>query len=85
MRLMHGIFTLMFCLPVLAAEPVATTNDDAKALHLNWLDTSITPNQDFFTYANGTWQKQNPIPPEYASWGTFYILQEKNQKRFIKC
>lgn len=80
MRLMHGVFTLMFCLPTFAAEPVATTNDGAEALHLNWLDTSISPNQDFFTYANGTWQKQNPIPPEYASWGTFYILQEKNQK-----
>lgn len=80
MRLMHGIFTLMFCLPAFAAEPAVTTNDGAEALHLNWLDTSIAPNQDFFTYANGTWQKQNPIPPEYASWGTFYILQEKNQK-----
>lgn len=80
MRLMHGIFTLMFCLPAVAAEPAATTNDATKALHLNWLDTNTAPNQDFFTYANGTWQKQNPIPPEYASWGTFYILQEKNQK-----
>lgn len=51
-------------------------NDERKGLNLDWIDTKATPNQDFFTYANGTWQKNNPIPPEYASWNSFYVLQE---------
>lgn len=50
-----------------------------KGLHLNWLDTSISPAQDFYAYANGTWQKNNPIPPEYASWGSFNLVSEKMQ------
>lgn len=55
----------------------ATVNDE---LHLDWLDTGISPGENFYAYANGAWQKQNPIPPQYASWGTFYILHEKNEK-----
>lgn len=55
----------------------ATNVVSDKALHLDWLDTKVAPGQNFFKFANGTWQKQNPIPPEYASWGSFYVLQEK--------
>lgn len=49
-------------------------------LHLNWLDTSISPGQDFYAYANNNWKKNNPIPPEYPSWGSFNIINEKTQK-----
>ncbi|KTC81557.1 M13 family metallopeptidase [Legionella brunensis] len=58
---------------------VSATNVNAAALHLDWLDKSVKPGENFFAYANGAWQKQNPIPPEYESWGTFYILQDKLQ------
>jgi putative endopeptidase len=54
---------------------------EAESLHHSWFDQSISPADDFYTYANGNWQKQNPIPPQYATWGTFSILQEKVQQR----
>ncbi len=56
------------------AEP---NNKPDSALHTGWIDTSISPAQDFYGYANGNWQKNNPIPPEYASWGSFNIVNEK--------
>ncbi|PJD95835.1 MAG: metallopeptidase [Legionella sp.] len=46
-------------------------------LHLDWIDKQIDPSIDFYKYANGNWQKNNPIPPEYASWGSFNLLNEK--------
>lgn len=49
-------------------------------LHLDWIDSSFKAKDNFYAYANGQWQKKNPIPPQYASWGTFAILQEKTQK-----
>jgi len=53
-----------------------TLNDNVDGLNLNWIDNKVAPNQDFYTYANGSWQQKNPIPPEYASWNSFYVLQE---------
>lgn len=48
-------------------------------LNLSWLDTNTPVKDNFYVYANGAWQKQHPIPREYASWSTFHVLQEKNQ------
>jgi putative endopeptidase len=66
-------------LTTLFANPADTNY--AEALHLNWLNKAISPSEDFYTFANGAWQQKNPIPPEYASWGTFHILEQQNQKK----
>ncbi len=42
------------------------------------LDTTMSPNQDFYQFANGNWLKNNPAPAEYSRWGSFEILAEKN-------
>ncbi|MEP6821216.1 MAG: M13 family metallopeptidase, partial [Chthoniobacterales bacterium] len=42
------------------------------------MDKSVKPSEDFYTYANGTWLKKNPIPPEESRWGSFNILLERN-------
>ncbi|KTD07004.1 M13 family metallopeptidase [Legionella jamestowniensis] len=77
MRLRKIFATLLsVCSPFIA---MSATDVNAAALHLNWLDKTVKPGENFFAYANGNWQKQNPIPPEYESWGTFYILQDKLQ------
>lgn len=72
MRLLTLLMSIIF-----ASSLYATENDP---LHLDWLDLKISPNQNFYGYANGSWKKQNPIPPEYSSWGTFRILHERVQK-----
>lgn len=76
--------TALFCSLALGSSIAyaANTNQQTNsALHLDWLDTSVSPAQDFYAYANGGWQKNNPIPPEYASWGSFNILHEQVQQR----
>ncbi len=40
------------------------------------LDSSVRPQDDFFTYAVGGWLKKNPIPPTKSRWGTFDKLRE---------
>ncbi|HVS77068.1 MAG TPA: M13 family metallopeptidase N-terminal domain-containing protein, partial [Steroidobacteraceae bacterium] len=50
------------------------------SLHTGWLDTQVSPARSFFSYANGGWQKSHPIPAAYSTWGTFNILQVRNQK-----
>jgi len=45
------------------------------------LDTTVAPGESFYQYATGGWQKANPIPDEYARYGTFDKLREKNQEQ----
>ena len=45
------------------------------------LDTSIDPNTDFYQYSNGSWMKNNPIPPEYSSWSSWSELRDKNSEK----
>ena len=52
-----------------------------SGLHVDWMDKSVKPQDDFFTYANGEWLKKNPIPNDQASWGTFSVMVENNRKR----
>ncbi len=42
------------------------------------LDRNVKPADDFFQFAGGGWLAKNPIPGEYARWGSFEILAERN-------
>src|SRR5712671_4990487 len=44
------------------------------------LDKTCKPCEDFFQFAMGGWMKNNPIPPEYSTWGSFTALADKNQQ-----
>ena len=63
-----------------AVSLVAAADTSDAGLHNDWLDKSVDPTQNFFGFANGGWQKQNPIPAAYARWGTFNVLLKQNQE-----
>ncbi|MGV3684321.1 MAG: M13 family metallopeptidase [Daejeonella sp.] len=44
------------------------------------MDTTISPGENFFLYANGQWMKETDIPGDQTGWGSFYTLYEDNQK-----
>ena len=54
------------------------TRDNSDGLNLTNLDTTVSPTQDFYEYANGGWIKSNPVPPSKSAWTSFSILQEHN-------
>lgn len=45
------------------------------------MDTTVSPGDDFFTYANGAWVKRTKIPADQTGWGSFYQLYEDNQRK----
>ena len=76
MHFIIRLVTLVLC----CASMTVDAAFEHDPLHLDWLDTHVQPSQNFYAYANGSWQKQNLIPPQYSSWGTFHILHEKVEK-----
>src|SRR5215471_17641655 len=48
------------------------------SLNLKAMDTSVDACSDFYQYACGGWQKQNPIPPDQSSWDVYRKLYEDN-------
>ena len=65
----------------LAAGCAEGNRERVKAIDLSYLDTTVSPAVDFYQYATGGWQKNNPLKPEYARFGSFDYLNENNEKR----
>lgn len=42
------------------------------------MDLSVKPGDDFYTYASGTWIKNNPVPAKETRWGSFNELRDFN-------
>lgn len=67
----------------LACMAACQNNNTTKtpAIDLNNFDLSVAPNADFYQYATGGWQKNNPLKPEFSRYGSFDVLRENNEKR----
>src|SRR5206468_7984660 len=68
----------------LQAQSVSPVNQNPPPLDPKNMDTAVKPQDDFYLYANGGWLKRNPVPPEYARWGSFTELEEKNNEALHK-
>ncbi len=42
------------------------------------MDLTVKPGEDFYTYASGTWLKNNPVPAKETRWGSFNQLRDFN-------
>lgn len=57
------------------------TTTPTETLDLASMDAAVAPGQSFYQYATGGWQEANPIPDEYARYGSFDKLREENQEQ----
>lgn len=51
-----------------------------KAIDTANMDLSVNPGDDFYRYVNGNWLKKNPVPDQYADYGAFTELAERNRE-----
>lgn len=66
---------------MMAAVPVAGVAQTQSGLYEKNFDRSVRPQDDFYQFATGGWQKNNPLPAAYSRFGSFDQLQEDNNKR----
>ncbi len=66
----------------IAITTMSCSNSDlSSGIRTENLDTTVKPGDDFYEFAVGSWLKTNPLPPEYARYGAFEIIDESNRKR----
>ncbi len=70
-------------IPMLALMVMPTVGlaQNKSGLKMENLDQTVRPQDDFYMFATGGWQKLNPLPAAYSRFGSFDQLQEDNNKR----
>ena len=71
----------MIPMMLFAAAPIAGLAQNQSGIKMENLDKSVRPADDFYEFATGGWQKNNPLPASYSRFGSFDQLQEDNNKR----
>ena len=66
---------------LMAAAPLMGMAQNKPGIKPENLDKSVKPQEDFYMFATGGWQKLNPLPASYSRFGSFDQLQEDNNKR----
>jgi putative endopeptidase len=78
-RVFAVLILFLACLGVLKARGSSGDSTNGWGFSTANLDRSCKPCDDFYEFAMGGWMKNNPIPPEFPSWGSFTILADRNQ------
>ena len=66
---------------LMVSAPLMGMGQNKSGLVMSNLDTAVKPADDFYSFATGGWQKNNPLPAAYSRFGSFDQLQENNNKR----
>ena len=66
---------------MIAAMPVGVDAQNKSGLVMSNLDKTVKPADDFYQFATGGWQKNNPLPAAYSRFGSFDQLAENNNKQ----
>jgi putative endopeptidase len=78
-RMFAVLILCVACLGVIKARGSSGDSISGWGFSTANLDKSCKPCDDFYEFAMGGWMKNNPIPPEFPSWGSFTILADRNQ------
>ncbi len=79
-KLKHAIYVLPL-VALTSCKNEKAKNNEATAtvpgINLAYMDTSVKPSTDFFTYVNGKWIENTAIPDDQTRWGSFNELRKK--------
>ena len=73
----NALLLSFFLFNILAIQ----AQESMKYIDKSNMDISVSPGDNFYQYANGTWLKNNPVPNSKTRWGSFDLLREESSKR----
>lgn len=60
------------------AAPAQEATTPGVGISVANIDPLVSPCDNFFQYASGSWLKNNPIPASEVRWGSFNLLADQN-------
>lgn len=69
-----------FVVPMLVLASGQLMAQDQPGIHLQYMDTSVHPGDDFFRFVNGKWFDATEIPGDRTRWGSFDELRQNTDK-----
>lgn len=51
--------------------------EEPRGINLAYMDTTVSPKDDFFRFVNGKWLDSTEIPSDKTRWGSFNELRER--------
>lgn len=73
--------TLILATALMMTACASVDETKVPAIDKNNFDESIALKDNFYQWATGGWQKNNPLKPEYSRYGSFDVLRENNEIR----
>jgi putative endopeptidase len=64
-----------------AERPAARPQIGSYGFDTAGMDRTVDPGDNFYDYANGTWARTTPIPPDRSNYGMFTMLEELSNER----
>lgn len=64
-------------------KKVAKTEEESHGIDLHFMDTTVSPKQDFYSYVNGVWMEETEIPKDRKSWGSFIELRKETDDNVL--
>jgi putative endopeptidase len=76
---------------VIVALTACNNNKSDDHTHINaptafdphFVDSTVSPCENFYKFAIGNWQKENPVPETESRWMAFNILNEENRQKLL--
>src|SRR5690606_8131630 len=75
-----NLFALSLAATALLSSCIADKETKAEApvgINLAYMDTTVSPKDDFFRFVNGSWLDSTEIPSDRTTWGSFNELRKK--------
>jgi putative endopeptidase len=63
---------------------LAFAQENYQALNQKYMDKTVRPQDDLYSFVNGNWNKVTEIPSDRARWGSFDELRENTDKVTLK-
>src|SRR3977135_1410908 len=70
-KLSLQVFVLVFVCRAALAQEAPSVGRQSAGFSVDSLDSRIDPCTDFYAFACGKWQAQNPVPADRPTWGGF--------------